>query len=67
MPRKVANDMIPGPAAPKRNRAEFEAVAQSRYEEILAFGRTIPWAKMRRYLRARIAGEQARRTGRRRG
>jgi len=47
-------------ARPKRRRAEFEAVAQSRYEEILASGKTIPWGKMRRDLRARVAEERER-------
>lgn len=44
-----------------RRRAEFEAVAQSRYEGIVASEKTIPWDEMRRYLQARVTGKKARR------
>lgn len=42
----------------EQNRADFEAVAQSRYEGILASEKTIPWDEMRGYLQARAAGKK---------
>jgi predicted transcriptional regulator len=36
-------------------RADFHAVAQKRYADLLASGKTIPWEKMRSYLEGRIA------------
>ena len=42
-------------------RADFNAVADWRYAEIVATGKTIAWADMRRYLEARVAGKPARR------
>lgn len=41
-------------------RAEFEQVAEARYESIVAEGKTIPWGEMRRFMRARAAGKKAR-------
>jgi predicted transcriptional regulator len=38
-------------------RAEFHDVAEKRYANLLASGKAIPWAKMRRYLENRIAGK----------
>jgi predicted transcriptional regulator len=38
-------------------RADFHDVAEKRYADLLASGKTIPWAKMRRYLESRIAGK----------
>ncbi len=40
-------------------RAEFEQVAEARYESIVASDRTIPWGEMRRFMRARVAGKKA--------
>ena len=40
-------------------RAEFEQVAEARYESIVASDRTIPWGEMRRYMQARAAGKRA--------
>ena len=37
--------------------AQFNAVAEQRYENILASGKTIPWSEMKDYLSRRIAGE----------
>jgi predicted DNA-binding protein len=42
-----------------QRRAEFEQVAEGRYENIVASDRTIPWGEMRRFLRARVAGKRA--------
>jgi predicted transcriptional regulator len=38
-------------------RANFEAEAEERYVRIIASGETIPWADMRNYLKAKIAGK----------
>ncbi|MBA3457747.1 MAG: ribbon-helix-helix protein, CopG family [Deltaproteobacteria bacterium] len=40
-------------------RADFEATADQRYAKIVASGKTIPWADMRRYLEDRAAGKKA--------
>lgn len=42
-------------------RADFDAVAETRYARIAATGKTIPWQEMRGYLEARIAGKVAKR------
>ena len=39
-------------------RADFHGTADRRYARILASGRTIPWAEMRRYLEKRTAGRK---------
>lgn len=44
----------------EQRRAEFERVAESRYESIVSEGGTIPWGEMRRFMRARAAGKRAR-------
>ncbi|HEU4776071.1 MAG TPA: CopG family transcriptional regulator [Telluria sp.] len=36
--------------------AEFDALAERRYADILATGKTIPWSEMKAYLASRIAG-----------
>jgi predicted transcriptional regulator len=41
-----------------QQRAKFEAIAQSRYDGIVASEKTIPWDEMRRYLQARVAGKK---------
>jgi predicted transcriptional regulator len=38
-------------------RAEFHDVADKRYADLLASGKTIAWTKMRSYLEDRIAGK----------
>jgi predicted DNA-binding protein len=37
-------------------RTDFYAVADKRYANLVASGKTIPWEKMRAYLESRIAG-----------
>ena len=37
--------------------AEFYAEAERRYAEFLKTGESIPWAEMRNYLEARLAGK----------
>ena len=42
-------------------RADVDAVAEDRYAEIVASGKSIPWTDMRKYLEARVAGSLAKR------
>ncbi len=42
-------------------RADFDAVAETRYARIVATGKTIPWQEMRGYLEARMAGKTTKR------
>ena len=41
--------------------ADFDAIAENRYAEIVSSGKTIPWSEMRKYLETRVAGKQAKR------
>ncbi len=42
-------------------RAAFDAVAEARYANIVATGKTIPWQEMRSYLEARVTGKKVKR------
>jgi predicted transcriptional regulator len=42
-------------------RSDFDDVAERRFADILASGKTIPWGEMRTYLEDRLAGKAARR------
>jgi len=42
-------------------RADLADVAERRYAGIVASGKTIPWAEMRRYLEDRAAGKKPKR------
>ena len=42
-------------------RGDFNNVAEKRYAEIVASGKTISWHEMRSYLEDRLAGKTARR------
>ncbi len=42
-------------------RSDFHDVAEKRYSQIAASGKTIPWSEMRLYLEDRVAGKKARR------
>ncbi|MBU0594489.1 MAG: ribbon-helix-helix domain-containing protein [Gammaproteobacteria bacterium] len=42
-------------------RADFDAVAEGRYANIVASGETIPWQEMRDYQEARMAGKATKR------
>lgn len=42
-------------------RADLADVAERRYAGIVASGKTIPWAEMRRYLEDRAVGKKAKR------
>ncbi len=48
-------------AAQVELRADMEAVAASRYADVVATGETISWDDMRDYLKARVAGKSAKR------
>ncbi len=45
----------------EERRGDFNDVAEKRYAEIVASGKTILWHEMRSYLEVRIAGKAARR------
>ena len=40
-------------------RADFDAVAEQRYANIVSSGKSVSWAEMRKYLEARISGDPA--------
>jgi predicted transcriptional regulator len=42
--------------AQAERRADFDSVADERFATIVSTGKSIPWAEMRSYLQARIAG-----------
>ncbi|MBN6149344.1 CopG family transcriptional regulator [Xanthomonas sp. AmX2] len=42
-------------------RADFDAVAEQRYADIVASGKAIAWSDMRDYLEKRMAGQPAKR------
>jgi predicted transcriptional regulator len=43
------------------HRGALQALAEQRFKDIAASGRTIPWYEMRTYLRARAGGRKVRR------
>jgi uncharacterized protein (DUF1778 family) len=45
-------------AAAAERQAEFLDLAEQRYADLVASGKTIPWEKMRGYLEDRIAGKR---------
>ena len=42
-------------------RADFDAVAEVRYADIVSSGKAIPWSEMRKYLETRGAGKEVKR------
>lgn len=42
-------------------RSEFNELAEKRYADIVASGKTIPWNELRSYLEGRITGAKSRR------
>lgn len=46
-------------AALAERRNDFLSVAESRYADIVATGKTIAWADMQRYLRDSVSGKKA--------
>ena len=43
----------------EERRSEFDAVAERRYTQIVATGKTVPWSDMRGWLEDRVAGKKA--------
>jgi predicted DNA-binding protein len=58
-PHSLILDAITQRIEQDEQRADFEHVADRRYAEIVASGKTIPWREMRAYLERRIAGKTA--------
>jgi predicted DNA-binding protein len=48
-------------AEQEERRSNFDDVAERRFAEIVASGKTVPWGEMRAYLEDRLAGKTARR------
>jgi predicted transcriptional regulator len=48
-------------AEQQERRRDFEEVAERRYANLVASGRSVPWSEMRRYLEDRVAGVKAKR------
>lgn len=46
-------------AAQEELRSDFHEVAERRYADIVASGKTVPWGEMRQYLERRVAGKKA--------
>ena len=42
-------------------RGDFDDLAETRYAQVIASGKTIPWAEMRNYLARRVAGKATKR------
>lgn len=54
-------DAIAEKTTQAEGRADFDAVAEQRYANIVSTGKTIPWGEMRKYLEVRVAGKPAKR------
>jgi predicted transcriptional regulator len=50
-------DAIAEKADQEERRGDFNDVAEKRYVNIIASGKTIPWSEMRSYLEHRVAGK----------
>jgi len=48
-------------AEQEERRSDFDDVAERRFADIVASGKTIPWGEMRSYLEDRLAGKATRR------
>ena len=44
-------------AEQEERRSDFNDLADQRYAKIVATGKTVPWAELRRYLEDRLAGK----------
>jgi predicted transcriptional regulator len=60
-PHSFILDAIAEKADEAERRSEFHDVAEKRYSQIAASGKTIPWSEMRAYLEDRVTGKKARR------
>lgn len=58
---KFIIEAIAEKAEQAERQADFDAEAERRYTEIVASGKTIPWADMRHFLEQRMEGKPARR------
>jgi len=56
-PHAYILDAIAEKTAESERQANFDAEAEQRYVKVVATGETIPWAEMRAYLEARVAGD----------
>ena len=45
----------------EERRSDFNEIAEKRYADIIASGKTISWSQMRVYLESRLAGKKPRR------
>ncbi|MDP1952154.1 MAG: ribbon-helix-helix protein, CopG family [Betaproteobacteria bacterium] len=54
-------DAIAEKADQEERRGDFNEVAEKRYAQIIASGKTISWPEMRGYLEDRLAGKAAKR------
>jgi len=45
-------------AEQEEHRGEFQELAEQRYAQIVASGKTVPWKDMRRYLESRLSGKK---------
>lgn len=50
-------DAIAEKADQEERRGDFNDVAEKRYANLIASGKTIPWNEMRSYLEGRLAGK----------
>lgn len=48
-------------AEQEERRGDFDGLAETRYAQIVASGKTIPWPEMRNYLEHRVAGKATKR------
>jgi predicted transcriptional regulator len=60
-PHSFILEAIAEKAEQEELRGAFDALAEARYADIVASGRTIPWKEVRAYLEKRLAGRPARR------
>ena len=60
-PHSFILEAIAEKAEQEELRGAFDALAEVRYADIVASGRTIPWKEVRAYLEKRLAGRPARR------
>lgn len=60
-PHSFIVEAIAEKADEAERRSDFHDVAEKRYSQIAASGKTIPWSEMRAYLEERVANKKARR------
>jgi predicted transcriptional regulator len=56
-PHSFILDAIAEKAYQEERSGDFQGVAEKRFAEIVASGKTVPWNEMRRYLEDRVAGK----------